>query len=67
MKTYARDRFLNNYNFIDSKARNVFNNKRVTASIISCSHRCNHYGIREALLNKNNKGDDCSRCSEPET
>ena len=59
IEEYVRDKFLNNYNFIDSEARSIFGNKRVTASMISCSYGYNHYGIREALLNKNNKEDDC--------
>jgi len=66
MEEYLKDKFSNNHNFIDGGARNVFSNKRVTVSIISCSHGYNHYGIREALLNKNNKGDDCLQCSELE-
>ena len=60
-------KFPSNYDFIDVNARNVFDNKKVTASMISYSHGYNHYGLREALINKNNIGYNCPRCSKPET
>ena len=59
MEEYVKDKFSMNCNFVDRKARNVFGNKSITAIMISCTHRYNHYIIREALLNKNNKGNDC--------
>jgi len=60
-------KFPNNYDFIDGAARNAFSNKKVTSSMIACSHGYNHYGLREVLINKNNIGSKCPRCSETET
>ena len=59
MEEHLEDKFPINYDFVDSEARNVFRNKITTASLILHTHRCNHYGIRDALLIKNNKENNC--------
>ena len=33
--------------FVDAEARNVFNSKVVTASMIKCAHGFNHFGLRD--------------------
>lgn len=53
--------------FIDAKTRGIFSNKKATASIIKYSHVYNNCGTRDAVINKNLKGSECPRCSEPET
>jgi len=60
MKQYVQKKYPTNHNFIDIEARNSFGSKRIMLSMILCAHGFNHYGVREALLNNNIKGNKCS-------
>ena len=42
---YANRRLKVYSNIIDVEARNAFNAKKVTASIIKCANAFNHYGL----------------------
>ena len=53
--------------FIDLEARRAFNNKDVTPSVIKCTHGFNHYGVRDAAINKGVTEVECPRCNQIET
>ena len=63
LEAYVKNKCKHNANFVDLEVRRDFNSKDVTASIIKCAHRCNHYGVRNAIINKNQIGNECPRCS----
>ena len=67
MIEYVKKKFPYHHDFIDLEAGKVFNNEAVTSSIIACSHGFNHHGLRDSMINKNDKGDDCLRCSQTKT
>ena len=66
-KEYVKEKHKHNADVIDVKARDVFQNKRVTASMIACSHGFNHYGERDAMINKMMTTMECPLCNEKET
>ena len=51
--------------FIDVKARSAFKTKKTPLSMIKCAHGCNHYGERDAIMNKDITNQECPRCNEP--
>ena len=53
--------------FIDVEARNTFQVNKVITSIIKCAHGCNHYGLRDALINNNVVEANCPQCDQLET
>ena len=55
-----------NAEFIDIKARNIFSNKSITASMITCSYRYNHYDVRNAMINQNLIDSECPQCNKLE-
>jgi len=62
---YAKEKFKEKYDFVDVEARNIFSN--CTTSMIKCSNRYNHYGLRDALINDNMIEAICPRCCQIET
>ena len=63
---YAMTKYKSKIDFIDLEARNIFLNRKIILSMIKYSHRYNHYGLRNALINNNIIGVKCSRCSKVE-
>ena len=55
------------HEFVNADARNTFNSKKVTASMMRCAHGCDHYGLHDSLTNDNMIGACCPRCQEVET
>ena len=55
------------HDFVDKEARNSFNPKTVTVSMMKCAHRHNHFGLRDSLINNNMIEAHCPRCQEIET
>ena len=51
LRKYVKKKYKYSAEFIDIKAINVFSNKGVTASIITCSHGYNHYSMRNTMIN----------------
>ena len=49
---YANQKFRVKIDFIDLDARNVFNGKKVSTSIIKYANAFNQYGIRDEIINK---------------
>ena len=37
------------YEFVDADVRNAFNSKKVTVSMMKCTHGFNHHGLRDSL------------------
>ena len=66
-ENYGREKLKYKYDFVDAEARNVFNSKKVTTSMMKCAHGFNHYGLRDSLINNNMIDDSCPRCQEVET
>lgn len=61
-REYVENKFECNKDSIDAEAKNAFQNKKVTASIIKCAHGHNHYGVRNAKINNNMVDESCPRC-----
>ena len=51
LKSYIEDKFQHNHHVIDFEVRNAFKCKEVTVPVLKCAYGCNHYGIRNALIN----------------
>ena len=67
LKEQIEEKFPHNYDIIDLEARNAFKCKEVTAAVLKCACGCNHYGIRNALINDNLTEKECPRCNAIET
>ena len=52
---------------IDKEARNVFNSRNITTSIIKCAHGCNHFGLRDLMISNNMIETYCPRYQMVET
>lgn len=61
-RAYGKDKLKHNYDSIDLEARNAFDPNKLTASAIKCAYGYNHYGLRDALINKNMIEAYCPRC-----
>ena len=55
-----------NYEFIDTNGRDVFQNEKMTLSMIACLHGFNHCRVRDAIINNYLTEIECPRCSETE-
>ena len=66
-RRYAKKKLGYKYDFIDTKARNLFNSNEVTPSIIKYAHRFNHFGLRDSMINNNMVEAYCLRCDNIET
>jgi len=64
---YTNRKFKIKIDFIDLDARDTFNGKKVSTSVIKCANAFNQYGVRDEIINKQTVGRECPRCSEPET
>jgi len=62
-----KSKLKHHYDLIDLDARNAFPAKKVTASVIKCSSGYNHYGVRHAMINKEDMEEKFPRCNEIET
>ena len=49
---YIKDKIGRNYEYVDVEARNAFPVNLVTPSLIKCASGYNHYGQRDAAINK---------------
>ena len=49
------------------EARNAFNPKNITTSIIKCAHGCNHFSLRDSMINNNIIDAYCLRYQMVET
>ena len=67
MKEHVKEKWKYPFRVIDVKARDAFQNKKATASMIACLHGFNYYSMRDALINKNMKRIECPRCSANQT
>lgn len=67
LEDYVKVKYKYHHDFIDLEARRTFNSKEVTPSIIKCAHGFNHYGVRDALINKGLTEEECPRCNQVET
>ena len=50
---YAKKKIGYRYEFVDAEARNIFNSRVVTPSMIKCTYRFNQFGLRDLMINKN--------------
>ena len=66
-KEYGVEKLKYKYEFVDKEARNAFNPKKVTSSMIKCAYGYNHFGLRDSLINNNMIDAHCPRCQEIET
>jgi len=66
-ESHGREKLKCKCDFVDADARNVFNSKKVTTSMMKCAHGFNHHGLRDSLTNNNVIDDRCPRCQEVET
>ena len=66
-KEYVKDKFGYKSEFMDIEARNYFQSKDVTPSVIKCAHGFNQYGVRDVIINGNLTGMEYPRCNEDET
>ena len=55
------------YDIIDLEARNAFPSKKISATVIKCASRYNHYRVRYAMINKDLIEEACLRFNETET
>ena len=53
LEAHVENKHKHNAKFIELEARRAFNSEDVAMSMIKCVHRCNHYGVRNAITNKN--------------
>ena len=60
-KEYGVEKLKYKYEFVDKEARNAFNPKKVTSSMIKCVHGYNHFGLRDSLINNNMIDAHCPR------
>ena len=67
LKEHVKEKHKHNADFIYIKARRVFNNKHIDASIIKCLHRLNHHTVRDAMTNNKMVEDKCPRYNNPKT
>ena len=63
---YVEKKFEYKKDFIDIEARNMFQTSKVMASIVKCTHRYNHYRLRDAMINNNIVDTYCLRCNQIE-
>ena len=66
LKEHVKGKFKHNVEFLDIEAQRVLNDEEVTASVIKCLCRCNHFGVRNTMTNKKIVEDEHSQCNEPE-
>ena len=63
----AKSKFGTRVDFIDIEARNSFQTKKVSTSLIKYANSYNQCGARDEIINQKMVGAECLRCSEPET
>ena len=66
-ENYAKAKFGCKIEFIDVKARSTFKINKITTSMMKCAHGNNHYGERDAIMNKDITNQECPRCNEIES
>ena len=59
---YAKQKLGYRHDMIDIEARNAFKVGRVTTVMIKCIYGYNHFGKRDAMINKNMVDSTCPRC-----
>ena len=64
---HIREKCKHHADIVDVKARDAFQNKRVTSSMITCLRGFDHYGERDAMINKMMTTMECPLCNEKET
>ena len=63
----SKNKYGHRKEFIDIEARNAFKMGKVATLMIKYSHRFNHYGLRETMINNNIVEAICPRCEKVET
>ena len=66
-RKHAKKKLRCKKDFIDLEARNSFKLKKVVTSMIKCSTRHNHYGLRDAMINNDMVEATCLQCNCMET
>ena len=66
-EAYMKEKIGYNVEYTDVEAQNTFPMNKVTASIIKCANGYNHYGLRDATINKNMINSEYPQCSLPES
>ena len=57
--SYVKRKLSYHSDLIDIEARNIFSTKKVTTSLIKCSSRLNHYGLRSQMINQSLVNNEC--------
>ena len=66
-ENYAKVKFGHKTELIDEKSRRKFKLNKIITSMIKCTHRYDHHGEREVMINEVINNQDCPRCDKIES